>query len=111
SCISLTAGARYGHNTDFLSSPTRRSSDLLAADQGDGRSGDGGGQPAELLQLRVATDHDRAEPGPGDQHAGQATHRAQPTGTGNRDRKSTRLNSSHAKSSYAVFCLNNKKLT
>src|SRR5690606_712503 len=47
---------------------------------------DGGGQPAELLQLRVATDHDRAEPGPGDQHAGQATHRAQPTGTGNRRR-------------------------
>src|SRR5690606_39920280 len=27
-----------------------------------------------------------------------------------RDRKSTRLNSSHVKSSYAVFCLKNKKI-
>src|SRR5436309_4479915 len=29
--------------------------------------------------------------------------------TGNRDRKSTRLNSSHVKISYAVFCLKKKK--
>src|SRR5690606_42000283 len=28
---------------------------------------------------------------------------------GEKDRKSTRLNSSHVKSSYAVFCLNKKK--
>src|SRR5690606_40823374 len=31
------------------------------------------------------------------------------TGTGNKDRKSTRLNSSHVKISYAVFCLKKKK--
>src|SRR5258707_11188877 len=30
--------------------------------------------------------------------------------TGNRDRKSTRLNSSHANISYAVFCLKKKKI-
>src|SRR3712207_7518884 len=30
---------------------------------------------------------------------------------GRRDRKSTRLNSSHANISYAVFCLKKKKLT
>src|SRR3712207_7956218 len=30
---------------------------------------------------------------------------------GNKDRKSTRLNSSHANISYAVFCLKKKKLT
>src|SRR3712207_8190458 len=30
-------------------------------------------------------------------------------GSGNRDRKSTRLNSSHANISYAVFCLKKKK--
>src|SRR3712207_6848473 len=30
-------------------------------------------------------------------------------GIGHRDRKSTRLNSSHANISYAVFCLKNKK--
>src|SRR3712207_8743599 len=32
-----------------------------------------------------------------------------PDGAGNRDRKSTRLNSSHANISYAVFCLKKKK--
>src|SRR5258708_10383232 len=31
------------------------------------------------------------------------------TGTGNQDRKSTRLNSSHQIISYAVFCLKKKK--
>src|SRR2546427_1518322 len=31
------------------------------------------------------------------------------TGHGNRDRKSTRLNSSHSQISYAVFCLKKKK--
>src|SRR5690348_17920933 len=33
----------------------------------------------------------------------------QPGGEGNRDRKSTRLNSSHPSISYAVFCLKKKK--
>src|SRR5690606_41457069 len=34
-----------------------------------------------------------------------------PRGCPGRDRKSTRLNSSHVKISYAVFCLKKKKLT
>src|SRR3712207_6988886 len=34
-----------------------------------------------------------------------------PLGTGAVDRKSTRLNSSHANISYAVFCLKKKKTT
>src|SRR3712207_286146 len=34
-----------------------------------------------------------------------------PLFSGNRDRKSTRLNSSHANISYAVFCLKKKKQT
>src|SRR3712207_8547064 len=38
----------------------------------------------------------------GDQHAGALAERRQ-------DRKSTRLNSSHANISYAVFCLKKKK--
>src|SRR3712207_8345627 len=42
-----------------------------------------------------------------------AGHRREPDGTsapaGHRDRKSTRLNSSHANISYAVFCLKKKK--
>src|SRR6266487_6067442 len=42
-------------------------------------------------------------------HAGPQ-HRRQPAGTdpGGRDRKSTRLNSSHPSISYAVFCLKKK---
>src|SRR3712207_6886013 len=35
--------------------------------------------------------------------------RARPLPAGGRDRKSTRLNSSHANISYAVFCLKKKK--
>src|SRR5256886_16214456 len=33
----------------------------------------------------------------------------QPVGRGKKDRKSTRLNSSHSQISYAVFCLKKKK--
>src|SRR3712207_7640652 len=40
-------------------------------------------------------------PGPAPRRGGDADHR--------RDRKSTRLNSSHANISYAVFCLKKKK--
>src|SRR3712207_7792335 len=36
---------------------------------------------------------------------------AAPAADGGRDRKSTRLNSSHANISYAVFCLKKKKYT
>src|SRR3712207_8772137 len=35
----------------------------------------------------------------------------QPDGEADQDRKSTRLNSSHANISYAVFCLKKKKIT
>src|SRR6266496_5505750 len=40
----------------------------------------------------------------------RAAHAARPRGrAGRRDRKSTRLNSSHVEISYAVFCLKKKK--
>src|SRR3712207_7825712 len=44
--------------------------------------------------------------------AAQAGHREDTAGLdpGQRDRKSTRLNSSHANISYAVFCLKKKKI-
>src|SRR5258707_6096173 len=45
---------------------------------------------------------------PGDEHAGGAV-RSDPGRHGAGDRKSTRLNSSHANISYAVFCLKKKK--
>src|SRR3712207_7462369 len=41
----------------------------------------------------------------------EAPVRAGPGGRAGRDRKSTRLNSSHANISYAVFCLKKKKIT
>src|SRR5438445_6329044 len=42
-------------------------------------------------------------------HAGPARRRAPQPGESGADRKSTRLNSSHANISYAVFCLKKKK--
>src|SRR5436309_4568903 len=68
-----------------------------------GGQGPGGGHPA---------DADRMAPARG--AAAEPRQAAQPEpaadrGVGARDRKSTRLNSSHVKISYAVFCLKKKK--
>src|SRR3712207_8356510 len=54
-------------------------------------------------------DHDRAIPGrrPGGRHP--AAGQGHPRRHERLDRKSTRLNSSHANISYAVFCLKKKK--
>src|SRR2546428_5574094 len=40
----------------------------------------------------------------------QSRHPSESSGSGGRDRKSTRLNSSHDQISYAVFCLKKKKI-
>src|SRR5438477_9019664 len=57
----------------------------------------------------------RSPPGPAaPEHAGEAVYSPPPpaarvpAGFGSRDRKSTRLNSSHMSISYAVFCLKKK---
>src|SRR5690606_41417806 len=92
---------------DLPSFPTRRSSDLhrrAAAGQpgGQGAAGDRGaaaavaavpGQGQDAVQPQGGTRMSIAMRAPG---AGK-------------DRKSTRLNSSHVKISYAVFCLKKKK--
>src|SRR3712207_8468730 len=52
--------------------------------------------------------HGDEEDGPGDQATLRADARPE-VGDRNGDRKSTRLNSSHANISYAVFCLKKKK--
>src|SRR3712207_8905236 len=69
----------------------------LAGDDAAGRA-----QPFQRL-----LDHEHAEAEPG----GAGGRRERPAGAGvPRDRKSTRLNSSHANISYAVFCLKKKKI-
>src|SRR5947208_5997326 len=79
-----------GAHRDLHSFPTRRSSDLGQLDA----DALGGGQR--------------------DGHRGRILHRdavAARVADAVRDRKSTRLNSSHQISSYAVFCLKKKKRT
>src|SRR3712207_8335900 len=62
-----------------------------------------------LHRRRPALDEDALVPhGVAVQGAGQAAHRV---GDADVDRKSTRLNSSHANISYAVFCLKKKNLS
>src|SRR5690606_41951841 len=89
------------------SSPTRRSSDLEAGisvvilaiilDRLTATLGAGRRKAPRNATLRSSTDATSAE------NAESAT------GDDTTDRKSTRLNSSHVKSSYAVFCLKKKK--
>src|SRR5256885_9833289 len=58
------------------------------------------------LSLRLGTDRGHADP------SGRRLRRCGRSGAGGvRDRKSTRLNSSHLVISYAVFCLKKKKKT
>src|SRR3712207_8392522 len=77
----------WGNHQDLTSSPTRRSSDL----------GPGG---------RRVGRRPRAQAGPPPPGLRVSTRRA--NGANPKDRKSTRLNSSHANISYAVFCLKKK---
>src|SRR5699024_12298790 len=88
-------------STTIHSFPTRRSSDL------------GKGRRRPRRSLRTKTVH------PGS-HAAGGYHLAvhclrastgEDNGQQGEDRKSTRLNSSHVSSSYAVFCLKKKTLT
>src|SRR5437870_10049742 len=81
---------RSADHRDLHSFPTRRSSDLVGKGRRCGRdSTHFAGHPLSRGRHRNA-----AQPG---------------TGAVRRDRKSTRLNSSHVAISYAVFCLKKKK--
>src|SRR5688572_31377058 len=61
--------------------------------------------PARLPASERAPDVDHAR------HAGNGHHRQRPLDLARPDRKSTRLNSSHSQTSYAVFCLKKKTIT
>src|SRR5207302_10710299 len=86
--LSLFFTTRYLHHRHPHSFPTRRSSDL----------GDTRARTEDNYQKAVLTEEERRF----FSGLGQVK---------NRDRKSTRLNSSHVKISYAVFCLKKKKKT
>src|SRR3712207_7355008 len=69
-----------------------------------------------IFQAREEQAVDRQGAPPGQQEEGRESqvqhvlqHRLEPHQEDARDRKSTRLNSSHANISYAVFCLKKKK--
>src|SRR3712207_7822711 len=81
---------------------------LFRSDQGRPRDDQGGAGPQQVAvggdRRRVDRDHDGAGEGRGQDLRGEQ----QPLVPA-QDRKSTRLNSSHANISYAVFCLKKKK--
>src|SRR5690606_39282460 len=93
-----------GHPPDLPSFPTRRSSDLgsITIAEALAQRPEDIEEERELdreLERKLEAATDPAETG---QDAAEAVH-------DERDRKSTRLNSSHVKISYAVFCLKKKK--
>src|SRR5437868_8964670 len=88
-----------GSPRDLHSFPTRRSSDLLLHDAGH-----------RLLGQPDVGEHSEAGTGPAAAPTDDALRDDLPAADRvDRDRKSTRLNSSHVSISYAVFCLKNKK--
>src|SRR5690348_18161382 len=81
----------YRDHRDLHSFPTRRSSDLHLGPASRRRTDVGRGVPIDAGALQRTSPH-------GVEHRRVG-----------RDRKSTRLNSSHPSISYAVFCLKKKK--
>src|SRR5262245_66533660 len=99
-CCFLCVFAVYCPHPDLHSFPTRRSSDLAAARDPE-RIGRIGLLDADADVDAPLAHQPIAQLRRGDEAAFLAGHR--------RDRKSTRLNSSHLGISYAVFCLKKKK--
>src|SRR5204863_9503139 len=88
----------------LLSFPTRRSSDLLAGR--DGVHPRARPDPLARPERRCAGHSRHAFRRDGDDRRADRHHVEMHAG---KDRKSTRLNSSHVEISYAVFCLKKKK--
>src|SRR5690606_41074629 len=103
--------AQYHHLRPLHSIPTRRSSDLAfqrPAEHGGAETLDG-----DRISFAPQCPRERRSDGLvvfGEQYRGHGSRlRIGDAAAGARDRKSTRLNSSHVKISYAVFCLKKKK--
>src|SRR5690606_39725314 len=92
----------YGDHRDLHSFPTRRSSDLIAGwmNTASRTLATGHPRPNGPMFYRCRT---HLNPSP------SGRPRVMPNISPLGDRKSTRLNSSHVKISYAVFCLKKKK--
>src|SRR5690606_41508685 len=95
----------YAHQLQFHSFPTRRSSDLATKSKGDfprrrDRNWDSAISPVSSRPSRPST-YSYCKSGK------RTRSKRLPART---DRKSTRLNSSHVKSSYAVFCLKEQEI-
>src|SRR5690606_41606359 len=85
-----------GDHRDLHSFPTRRSSDLLVLRR-----------VGERVRVQIAVLDDLSTLVEGLRHLRSFIETDKPVAV--EDRKSTRLNSSHVKISYAVFCLKKKK--
>src|SRR5690606_41515846 len=96
---------RSAHRRDLHSFPTRRSSDLVQRRQA-ARARKASARPGAGKGFRARTGLGGAHAPAREEAAGPARARR---AASRRDRKSTRLNSSHVKISYAVFCLKKKK--
>src|SRR5688572_31630071 len=96
-CYHLFFFYYYGDHRDLHSFPTRRSSDLVLVLSNSGKRSDDNAERLARLGL------------PANEHEGVLTSgEVLWHGLQERDRKSTRLNSSHSQISYAVFCLKKK---
>src|SRR5690606_41853954 len=107
-CIFCFINSTYLDLCSLLSFPTRRSSDLAAEHLGEPvvqRGQVRHHRPAHHDEVEVRDDEVGVVPVHVERRAG-LRHAGHPADA--EDRKSTRLNSSHVKISYAVFCLKKK---
>src|SRR5207302_9351585 len=107
SLLSLFLFSAYAHHPDLHSFPTRRSSDLVVG--GELGSRKGLNLPGVDLGISAFTEHDRACLEFALKEGVDAVGQSFVERAADIDRKSTRLNSSHVKISYAVFCLKKKR--
>src|SRR5690606_39922653 len=107
----ISALSHYLAHRDFHSFPTRRSSDLALLVRWTFDLDSNSDSYTEELLTDLGGEFPRLDErfaGHGYRHGYYAAMKRPNEAPGSSDRKSTRLNSSHVKISYAVFCLKKK---